>query len=203
MSPSELELAVPAAGPTTRVIWRALAPAASVLACSFLLALGAYVRVWVPGTDVPMTLQVLAVLLTGFALTPRRAVAATLLYLVCGAAGLPVFASSAGLAGSTAGYLVGFVVGAWLVSALKGKRDAGSARLLLAGAVGVAAIFALGIAWRLLARLIGLAGGDLWLAVTTGLVPFVGKAVVELLLAVTLVGSIRRLRIRRVSRLGT
>ena len=198
MNPSEFEMAVPVAGRNLREGWRVVAPPLSILACCLLITLAAFVRVPVYGTDVPMTLQVLAVLLTGFALTPRRAAAATLTYLACGAAGLPVFASPAGLLGPTAGYLVGFVLCAWLVAALKGEGRGRVIRLLLAGAAGVVVVFALGIAWRLvLARLIGQGGGDLWFAVTTGLVPFAGKAVVELLLAVTMVVSLRGFRVGR------
>jgi biotin transport system substrate-specific component len=161
-----------------------------------LITLGALVRVPIPGTDVPMTLQLLAVLVTGFVLTPRRAVAATLAYLGCGVAGLPVFASTAGLAGPTAGYLAGFVLAAWLVAVLKGARSPHAARLMLAGAAGVLVVFVLGVAWRLvLARLAGLGGGDCAVVVMTGLAPFAGKAVVELLLAVTIAVSVVRLKV--------
>ncbi len=178
--------------------WQVLIPAGSIVGCCLLVCLGSYVRIPVPGTEVPMTLQLLAVLLTGFALSPRRAAAATLLYLACGTAGLPVFASSAGLAGSTGGYLVGFVVAAWLISAVKGGREAGFGRLLAAGSGGVLAVFTLGIAWRvLLAYSFGLLDGGVWIAVSTGLMPFAPKAVVELLIAVTLVVSVRGLRSRR------
>ncbi|UCE58852.1 MAG: biotin transporter BioY [Phycisphaerales bacterium] len=164
--------------------------AASVLGCCALIALGAQVRVPIPGTDVPMTLQLLAVLLTGFALPPARAMCATLLYLACGAAGLGVFVpGSAGVVGPTGGYLVGFVVAAWLLSVLKGGSRSGFFRLLAAGAVGCLAVFVLGIAWRTFWF-----AGDVRLAIVTGLLPFAGKAVVELLLATTMVTAVRGLR---------
>ena len=134
-----------------------------------------------------MTLQLLAVLLTGFALPPPRAIAAILLYLVCGAAGLPVFApGSMGLIGPTGGYIVGFVMAAWLVSVLKGGSKAPFWRLLGAGAAGTLTVFTLGVGWRVIWL-----GGDIPLAVTTGLIPFLAKAVIELFLAATLVASIR------------
>lgn len=165
------------------------------MGCCLLVSLGAQVRIPVPGTDVFMTLQPLAVLLTGFALSPRRALAATLLYLACGTVGLPVFAGSGGLAGPTAGYLIGFVVAAWLISVLKGGHGAGFGTLLLAGAAGLLVIFALGIAWRIgLVYVLGLYDGDVWFVVSTGLIPFLAKTVVELLVAVTLVVSVRRPR---------
>jgi biotin transport system substrate-specific component len=153
------------------------------------ISLAAQVRVPVPGTDVPMTLQALAVLLTGYFLSPGRAVAASLLYLACGACGLPVFSpSSTGFAGPTAGYLVGFVAAAWLVSTLRGPRPSAYARLLVAGACGMGAVFAFGMVWRL-----PMLGGDVAAAVWTGVIPFLPKAAVEVLLAASLVRVIRGL----------
>lgn len=161
-----------------------------------LVALGAQVRVPVPWTDVPMTLQVLAVLLAGFLLPRRRAVAAMTLYLVCGAAGLPVFAAgSGGLLGSTGGYLAGFAVAAWLVSTLSSDGKAGFARLFAAGTAGFVVIFAMGAAWRAWLVLgFGALNDHLWTAIAAGVIPFLLKAVVELLLAVTLAMRLRGAR---------
>ena len=65
---------------------------------------------------VPITLQTLAVMLTGLVLGPGRATAAVLLYLLIGFVGLPVFSRGQSglqvLAGPTAGYLVSFAVAA-------------------------------------------------------------------------------------------
>ncbi|HET7398333.1 MAG TPA: biotin transporter BioY [Intrasporangium sp.] len=73
----------------------------------------------VGGLGVPITLQTLAVMLTGLVLGPVRAVLAVLLYLVLGFVGLPVFSKGASglqvLAGPSAGYLVAFVVAALVV----------------------------------------------------------------------------------------
>lgn len=71
---------------------------------------------------VPITLQTLAVLLSGAVLGMRRGFLAVLLYVAAGAAGLPVFSGgAAGLAvltGPTAGYLVGFPLAAALCGAI-------------------------------------------------------------------------------------
>lgn len=67
---------------------------------------------------VPVTLQTFAVLLSGAVLGCRRGFVAVLLYVVVGAAGLPIFSGGAAglgvLAGPTAGYLVGFPFAAGL-----------------------------------------------------------------------------------------
>ena len=71
---------------------------------------------------VPITLQTFAVLLSGAVLGSRRGFLAVLLYVVAGAAGLPIFSGgAAGLAvltGPTAGYLIGFPLAAALCGAI-------------------------------------------------------------------------------------
>ncbi|MEM7735332.1 MAG: biotin transporter BioY [Deinococcota bacterium] len=71
---------------------------------------------------VPLTGQTLGVVLLAAAYGWRKGTLTMLVYLVVGASGLPVFAAGAsGLAvlrGTTAGYLVGFVVAALLVGYL-------------------------------------------------------------------------------------
>jgi biotin transport system substrate-specific component len=73
----------------------------------------------VGGFGVPITLQTLAIMLTGLVLGASRAVAAVSLYLVLAFAGLPIFSGGrAGLqvmASGSGGYIVGFVVAALLV----------------------------------------------------------------------------------------
>jgi biotin transport system substrate-specific component len=68
---------------------------------------------------VPITLQTLAVMVTGLVLGGSRAAAAVALYLVVAFAGLPIFsggrAGLAVLAGGSAGYIVGFLLAALLV----------------------------------------------------------------------------------------
>jgi len=160
--------------------------AASILVFAGLMALAAQVRIPVPGTTVPMTLQSFAVLMAGFTLGPVAAVSAMLLYLICGVAGLPVFApQSLGLAGDSGGYIVGFVLAAFLISLLRGPRNASAIRLVFAGLTGLTSLFACGLAWRyVFAMMFGLDAGY---AVSSGLFPFLPKAIVELLLAVAIV----------------
>lgn len=68
---------------------------------------------------VPITLQTLGVALCGLCLGPWRGTAAVALYVLVGAAGLPVFAGgSAGIGvvlGPTGGYLIGFIVATFVL----------------------------------------------------------------------------------------
>lgn len=166
---------------------------ASVLGALILVTLAAKVAVPVPGTDVPMTLQLLAVLVIGLSLSPTHSVAALSAYLVLGSAGLPVFSPwSTGLWGPTGGYLVGFIPAAWLMGILCGRGNSGAWRMLVAGAAGIALVFVCGVGWR-----IAWLAGDWRMAFQTGLIPFAVKATLELCLAVTLVMTVRRWRERR------
>jgi biotin transport system substrate-specific component len=170
-----------------------LRTALSICGFCFLTAVAAQVRIPVPGTLIPMTLQAPAVLLAAFILTPRNAVGSALLYLVVGAAGVPVFApGSLGLAGPTGGFLVGFVACAWITATLCRNKPAAAWRLCFAGVAGYVALFALGFFWH------GVWIGDLGLSVRSGLAAFLPKAIVSIGMTVALVLTIsmgvRRLR---------
>lgn len=128
---------------------------AGILGFALLTALGARVVVPVPGTPVPFTFQVVAVLLAGYLLGPRWGAASQAAYLAAGAAGLPAFAAGGGLGyllGPTGGYLLAYPAAAAVVG-LAASRS----RRLSVHALGVAA----GIA-------VIHAGGASWLAVVAG-----------------------------------
>src|SRR4051812_3334337 len=115
-----------------------------------LLTLSAKINLPLP--YVPMTLQTLVVLMIGAAYGRLLGAAAVIAYLAEGAAGLPVFAGPIGglapLLGPTGGYLVGFVVAAFVTGWLSERGWDGSVPWLFAAmAVGHTIILALGFAW--------------------------------------------------------
>jgi len=97
------------------------AQAVSLVAVFTALLVAAAVVPGIPvgGLGVPITLQTLAVMLTGLVLGPVRAGLAVLLYLLLGFVGLPVFSRGQSglqvLSGPTAGYLVSFLLPALVV----------------------------------------------------------------------------------------
>ena len=106
----------------------------------------------IPFYPVPFTLQTLTVLLAGIILGPRAGGVAIGLYLLEGAAGLPVFASgNSGLAymmGPTGGYLLGFLPAAVLVGWLARKGwDRNIVSAFAAMLAGNAVIYVPGILW--------------------------------------------------------
>jgi biotin transport system substrate-specific component len=155
--------------PSARVPAR-LYDACLVAGASLLIALSAQVSIPLPFTPVPVTLQTLAVVLTGALLGSRRGAITILLYLAEGFAGLPVFSlGSAGIAhllGPTGGYLVGFVAAAWLTGFLVERGFAGAVPgALLTLIAGHLVPYLGGVAW------LGVAVG-LPRAVSLGFLPF-------------------------------
>jgi len=113
-----------------------------------LTAVGAFVRVPLP---VPFTLQVPAALLAGVALGPWLGAASQLAYLAVGLLGLPVFAGGGGpgyVLSPTFGFLAGFVAGAWASGLVCGDpARSGWARMTLGLALGIVAIYLIGVPW--------------------------------------------------------
>jgi len=148
---------------------------AAVVLAAALTATAAQVSVPVPLTDVPFALTPLMVILSGAALGSRLGLAAQLVYLAAGAAGLPVFVPSPTLApgamrllGGTGGYLLAYPIAAfvtgWLAERGWDRRYLTSLVAMLAGLI---VIHAGGVAWRTVLL------GSFDLALVTGVVPFV------------------------------
>jgi biotin transport system substrate-specific component len=124
------------------------------LAGAALTGLAAQVRIPLPFTPVPITLQTLAVLLTGVLLGARWGGASQGLYAGLGVAGVPWFAGwSAGLGrlfGPTGGYIVGFVLAAAFVGFLtdryaRAREPAGLLAVLLVANFVV--VYGVGLPW--------------------------------------------------------
>ncbi|AHF81126.1 biotin transporter BioY [Thermococcus paralvinellae] len=110
-----------------------------------LTAVGAQISI--PIGEVPVTLQVLFVLLSGLILGARLGFLSQVIYLLMGAIGLPVFAGLKGgfvyLYGPTGGYLIAFPVAAFLVGLIsENKNDI--IGYVIASIVGISVIYFLG-----------------------------------------------------------
>lgn len=148
------------------------------------LFLAAMSQIEVPFFPVPMTLQTLAVMLIGLTFGFRLATLTVTLYLVEGAAGLPVFAGFASgpavFVGGTAGYLVGFLAAAAAMGFLVDRGAARSWPAKIATlAIGEVLIFGFGIAY--LTALYGFST-----ALEYGLYPFVAADLLKMVIAALL-----------------
>jgi biotin transport system substrate-specific component len=123
-----------------------------VIASTALVALCAHISIPLGFTPVPITLQPFAVLLLGLLLAPQMSFAALSLYLLEGAAGLPVFSPHglggiAQLFGPTGGYLLAAPFAAAIAGLLyrAGKQRAWAA--FAGAAVGDVVLLAIGALW--------------------------------------------------------
>ena len=84
---------------------------------AILMAISANSFIYLPFTPVPITMQVLTVLLSAIFLGSKWALASQFLYIFMGLAGLPVFSGfksgAIALTGPTGGYIFGFLVAAF------------------------------------------------------------------------------------------
>ncbi len=152
-------------------VQRNLRQAALAVGFSLFIAASARISIPLPFTPVPITGQTFAVLLTGAALGARLACVTLLLYLLEGAAGLPVFAGGAAgyakFAGPTGGYLLSYPAAAFLMGTLASRGwDRTPARTFAAMLISSGVVLTAGTCW--LAFFVGGFGK----AAVLGLLPF-------------------------------
>lgn len=161
---------------------------ALVLGGTVFIAASAQIAIPLPFSPVPLTGQTLAVLLTGASLGARLATSSTALYLAAALAGLPVLApteTGGHLTGAdvlrmpTLGYVIGFVLAAFIVGRLAERGYTRSAaRTVLAMLVGNTVIYALGLLW--LHRALSATWAD---TISWGLTPFLLGDTVKVFIA--------------------
>ncbi len=161
-----------------------------VLALFGTLLLAISSKVQVPFWPVPMTMQTFVIFLIGMTYSVRLSFATVALYLLEGAAGLPVFASGGGIAyltGPTAGYLYGMLLASVVISHFANlgfsKTYLKSVISLIAGSI---VIFSIGILY--LGSIIGYQK-----AIVAGLLPFIPSELFKIALAVALIPTIQKI----------
>lgn len=163
---------------------------AVVLLFALATALSARVVVPLPFTPVPLTLQVLVVLLSGLVLGARGGLLAQAAYLQMILLGAPFTASGiagpAAFASPTAGYLWAFPVAAALTGMVAERHGRNLTMHLLAGLAGLAAIYGGGLFW-----LVGYTG-NVARAWSLGVAPFVVADALKVTLAALIVAATKR-----------
>ena len=132
-----------------------------------LVALGALIRIPLPFSPVPVTLQTFSVLLAAALVSRERATAGIGLYVALGLLGAPLFAVASG---ATLGYLIAFLLAPQIVSRFRSP---------LAGmAAATSLVYLLGAAW--LCHWMQLSPVA---AVTVGVLPFIPGDLLKLIAA--------------------
>lgn len=162
----------------------------SLMLCALFAALMAVCsQLSIPLPMVPINLALLAALLGGALLGPKLGAAAIGVYVLVGLLGVPVFASfGAGpgtLFGKTGGYIIGYVLAAFLTGLLAGKGT-GYWRTCLAMVAGTLACYLFGTAWFM-----QVTGMEWWLSLTYCVLPFLPGDGLKILAAAWLSGRLR------------
>lgn len=162
----------------------------AIIGFAALSAIGAKISINLQ--PVPVTLQVLAVLLAGLTLGAKDGAASQIAYVGAIAVGLPLDQGGLGIGvwvRPSAGYLFGFIAGAFVAGYLA-EKGMGKNQVLrfMAGLAGVVAIYIVGAAWLTY----GFMGGDWAKGWEFGIAPFI---VVDIAKAVIASGIAEGLRL--------
>jgi biotin transport system substrate-specific component len=136
-----------------------------------LTAIGAFIKIPLPLSPVPITLQVFFVLLAGLVLGARWGGTSMIVYVILGMSGLPVFSGGSSgfgvLFGPTGGYLLGFIAGAFVTGLIYDRANNSTVAAIGAMVAGLIMIYLLGVI-----QLSAAAQMSIQQAVTVGVLPF-------------------------------
>lgn len=162
------------------------------LFAAIIVVLAAIPAIPLPFSPVPITLQPLGVFLCAALLGSKLGGLSVLIYVLLGAIGLPVFSSGAAgigvILGPTGGYLIGFVIGAFVIGFLMEKGPfTGLVRDIFAMAVGLTVIYGLGTL-----QLSIVTDMPLTKALAVGSLPYIPLDIVKMGLALALARPIKK-----------
>lgn len=170
--------------------------------CALFAALTAvctFINIPLPFTPIPINLATLSVFLSGGLLGPKYGPLSQVVYILVGSIGMPVFSNYQGgigvLAGPTGGYLVGYVVAAFIIGLVLErslKPDENNKKnimwIILACGTGMLAYFTLGTIWFMF-----ITGTGLWAALLSCVIPFLAGDALKIAAATFLIMKLRKI----------
>jgi len=144
----------------------------------------------VPIGPVPISLTNLVIMLAVFLLGSKLGTISTVIYILLGAAGLPVFSSFSGgfakLAGPTGGYIIGFIPLA-IISGIAVDKWVNNKGFLVAGMViGTIILYLLGTVWFVI-----MMDCEVLYALTVCVFPFLLGDALKIIIALLLGSAVR------------
>lgn len=162
-----------------------------------LLTVSSYISLPLPFSPVPVTAQTMVLNLIALSLTPKQVFKTVGIYILAGAAGLPLFAMGASgpgvLVGPGGGYIWGFLASAIVISVLKrtwGEKG-GLIRNFLAALAGIPIVYLFGVTQMALVLSL-----DLPRALALGALPFIPGDIFKCAAAAFLALAAERVRKR-------
>ncbi|MDR2897652.1 MAG: biotin transporter BioY [Spirochaetaceae bacterium] len=153
-----------------------------------LICAGAFISIPMPG-GVPIVLQNMLVVLSGILLGPIQGAAATGIFLIAGALGLPVFSGGVGgiaiLLGPTGGFLIGYFFAALVAGLISGSPSAEKKtpiyRICIAAVAGLLVIYVPGVL-----RLQNVLQATFPKALSAGMIPFLPGDLIKVVILIPL-----------------
>lgn len=154
--------------------------------CTSILCISAYIIIPLP--IIPITLQFFAVVLIAILLKPTHTLTCVSLYIMLGIVGLPVFSGGksgfGALLSPTGGFIIGFLVGAFLISLFKGKSI--TRNIIVSVICGIIPTYLFGLGFFMI-----FTESDLFTAVTSVGAVFIFIDIAKCILAPILANTIR------------
>ena len=150
-----------------------------------IIAIMAQIAIPLP-VGVPITMQTFAIALAGITLGARKGALATLIYIILGAIGLPIFSNFTGgyqcLIGPTGGFLLSFPIMAYIIG-LGTKHNLTLPNIILGSVIN---LFCGALWFSLLGNIPFLTG------VTTCVIPFIPATIIKIILSWIIGMNIRK-----------
>jgi len=149
-------------------------------------------QIIIPIGPVPISMGTFAVLLAGGILGAKYGALSQIVYVTLGICGVPVFAGFrsglAVLAGPTGGFLVGYIIAAFVVGFLIRRFPGRYYKTILLMAVGPLCYFLPGFLWFM-----AMTGNGAWASLTIAVLPFLPGDAAKVILAALLTQRLRPL----------
>lgn len=149
--------------------------------CAALMAIFSQLSIPLPFTSVPVTLQILGLIVLAVIVGAKIATLSLIVFVILGAIGLPVFANFSGgfgvILGPTGGYIIGFIIMAFLIGYASSKQN--KILLFIAAYIGVTIDLVLGTLYLKIVT-----GMNMKAALIAGLYPFILKDFIIVAIAV-------------------
>lgn len=153
----------------------------------------------IPLGPVPITLQTFAILMIGLVLPPKYAGLTTLIYLVVGLFGLPVFSGGTGGFGSfispSFGFVIGFIPASFIISYLKQRlKPETNSKLMGTTLIGTVILYIIGLSYMyiIFRNVLDIETGFTHV-LQLGLIPFIPGDIFKALLAIFVYKRLKRI----------
>jgi len=147
----------------------------------------------VPAGAIPISLATFAIYIAACTVNTRSSVSAVIIYILLGAAGLPVFSSFQGgfhiITGVTGGYIIGYIPCALIIGLLINKYENKKFIYAVSLVLGTVACYTIGTAWYMIQT-----NSSFTAAVSVCILPFIIGDIIKISAASAL-GFVLRKRI--------